>query len=102
MTQREKDYVIIIRAKIRIVFKRPKTFLAGHEDLKNDNVNEVNALSAIDNSTWHDYFSRLYSSSNHPQTSDMRSSTEPNLESCSSTELHALLSRTFTIKEDEK
>ena len=59
----------------------------------------MNPLSAIDNSTWHDFFSRLYSSSNHPQTSDIESCTEPNLESCSSTELQALLNRTFTIKE---
>ena len=59
----------------------------------------MNPLSAIDNSTWHDYLSKLYSSSNHPQASDIESSTVPNLESCSGTELHALLNRTFTIKE---
>ena len=39
------------------------------------------------------------SSSNHPQASNIKSSIEPNLESCSSTELHALLNRTSTIKE---
>ena len=41
----------------------------------------------------------MYSSSNHPQTSDIESSAKPNLESCPNTELHALLNRTFTIKE---
>ena len=52
----------------------PKQFW---QAIKNDNVNEMNPLSAIDNSTWHDYFSRLYSSSNNPQTSDIESCTEP-------------------------
>ena len=79
--------------------KEPKHFWQAIKDRKNDNVNEVNPISAIDNSTWHDYFSRLYSSSNHPQTSDIESSTKPNLESCPNTELHALLNRTFTIEE---
>ena len=69
------------------------------KDLKNDNVNEVDPISAIDNSTWHDYFSRSYSSRNHLQTSDIESSTKLDLESCSSTDLHALVNRTFTIKE---
>ena len=55
----------------------PKQFWQAIKDLKNDNVNEVNPLSAIDNSTWHDYFSRLYPSSDNPQTSDIESCTEP-------------------------
>ena len=71
----------------------------GKGRVKNENVNEVNPLSTIDSSTQHDYFSRLYSSSNHSQTNDIESITEPSLESFFSPELHALLNRTFTIKE---
>ena len=100
MKQREEEYVRIIRAKLSESFlKDPKHFWQAIKDLKNDNVNELNPFSAIDNRTWHDYFSRLYSSSNHPQASDIESSTEPNLESCSSTEFHAVLNMTFTTKE---
>ena len=100
LKRKEKDYVRIIRAKLSESFlKDPKHFWQAIKDIKNDNVNKVNLISAIDNSTWHDYFSRLYSSSNHPQSSDIESSTKPNLESSSNTELYALLNRTFTIKE---
>ena len=79
LKQKEIGYVRIIRAKLsESVLKDPKHFWQAIKDLTNDNVNEVNPISAIDNSTWHDYFSRLYSSSNHPQTSDIESSTKPN------------------------
>ena len=52
MKQREKEYVRIVRAKLSESFSKDlKHFWQAIKDLKNDNVNEVNPLSAIDNST---------------------------------------------------
>ena len=57
LKQKEKECVRINSAKLSESFlKDSKHFWQVIKDLKND---KVNPISAIDNSTWHDYFSRL-------------------------------------------
>ena len=55
MKQKEKEYVRIIRAKLSESFlKDPKHFWQAIKDLKNDNVNKVNPISALGMTTFQD------------------------------------------------
>ena len=61
LKQKQKEYVSSIWSQLSLAFsKDPKSFRQAIKNLKNDNISDCPPVSAIDNSAWFDYFSKLY------------------------------------------